>query len=206
MRNIFIDKSLELSDWVISEFEKIQVTVNGRSELAIACFYVTWQHQAAITRLCEVGLFAPAQALLRCAWESWVRGMWLYEVATPEQLLSFKQGGDPPNHQQLLEGIESKQGLEPGLMLSLHKLQFRTLCDFTHTGISQLVSQFSDGAMQARLSDDEIRILLLRANTLALAALGQTALTKNNQTIAESAHKKMHVIDSEFSANGEVKK
>ncbi len=205
MQSTFIDKSLELSDWVISEFEKIQVTADGRSELAIACFYVTWQHQAAIARLCEIGLIAPARALLRCAWESWVRGMWLYEVATPKQLTSFTQGGKPPSHEELLKAIELKQGLEAGSMTSLHQLQYGTLCDFTHTGISQLVSQFSDGSMQAQLSDREIQVLLLYANTLALAGLGQTAIVGNDQDIAKRAKEKIHLVDREFSVDDEAR-
>jgi len=130
--------------------------------------------------------------------------MWLHDVATPKQLASFTHGGKPPNHEELLKAIELKQGLEAGSMNSLHQLQYGTLCDFTHTGVSQLVSQFSDGSMQAQLSDREVQLMLLYANTLALAGLGQAALAKNDQDTAKRAKERIHLVEREFSVGDEV--
>jgi hypothetical protein len=195
MNNVKIEKSIELSDWIVRHYETIPFISDGRVELAVTCYYITWQHQAAIAQLCRLGLFASATALIRCAWDSYTRGMWLHHAATPEQLDNFKQKGDVPKDKQILLELQAAIPEIENQFIKKRESMYSRLCDFTHTGIGQIANHFVSGEITADLGDSAISDVLRFVETLALSALSYSALIAKNQGVAKLAFDRMRVIE-----------
>jgi hypothetical protein len=188
-----IEQSKRLVDWIGTKLEQIQINIDGRTELAAASYYVTWQHQAAIVRLLDIGLVAPATALQRCVWESYTRGVWLHRGASDKQIAAFRNG-TAPDSKSLLKAIEKADGLMNGEWLRQHESRYERLCDLTHTGMGQLALQFKGGHIQADLSSIQLKQLLRFINVIALSALAEAALLGSSQSIAEEALARMRQL------------
>jgi hypothetical protein len=195
MNNVRIEKSIELSDWIVRRYETIPFISDGRVELAVTCYYITWQHHAAIAQLCHLGLFASATALIRCAWDSYTRGMWLHHAATSEQLENFKQKGDMPKGKQIFLELQTAIPEIENQFIKKRESTYSRLCDFTHTGIGQIGNHFISGEITADLGDSAINDVLHFVETLALSALSYSALIAKNQEVANCAFDRMRVIE-----------
>jgi hypothetical protein len=190
-----LDKSLELADWIVSRFDGLGITGDGRSELAATCYYVVWQHQAAVPRLYRDGLIAPATALLRCAWDAYIRGMWLERVATEDALNAFKAGGSPPSQKNLMQALEIADVLPPGILLSFHQTHYSELCDLTHTGIVQVSQQLRGDEICAQQEPEQLKSILAFVDSIALSAFAQAALIADDQALAREALNRMALIE-----------
>ncbi len=193
-----IQKSIELSDWIAQRYELLPIVCNGRAELAVTCYYITWQHQAAVAQLCRLGLFAPATALIRCAWDSYTRGMWLQFAATATQIEIFKQDGTIPKDKEILLAIQKAIPETENGFMKAREAKYSHLCDLTHTGISQISNHFVAGEITADLSDSVIQEVLRFVEAMALGSLSQSALIANNQTVASEAFDRIRRLDSEL--------
>lgn len=196
MNNRRVEKSIELSDWIVGCYDALPVICDGRVELAVACYYITWQHQAAIARLCCWGLFAPATALIRCAWDSYTRGMWLQFAATPEQLEDFKRTGEIPKDKAILTAIQTAIPETENGFIKAREAKYSHLSDLTHTGISQISNHFVAGEIAAHLDESTIDEILRFVEALALASLSHTALISENQIVAGEAFDRMRELKS----------
>jgi hypothetical protein len=156
-----IKKSIELGDWISTQYEALLVSGNGRAELAATCYYITCQHQKAIAHLCCLGLFAPATALIRCAWDSFTRGMWLNFSATTLQLDTFKTKGKLPRTKDLLKAVDKAISSPGNSFVQAHEAKYNRLCDFTHTGIGQVSNHFIKNEIVSQLTDQSMPIRLV---------------------------------------------
>ena len=189
-----LEKSREKADWIASKFDGIGVVRDGRSELAATCYYVVWQHQAAVSSLYRAGLIAPATALLRCAWDAYIRGMWLSRAASDEAVAAFLSGRSPPPQKDLVIALEVADELPPDILSAFHRANYSELCDLTHTGITQLLQQWSNDEICARQEPEQLENILEFVDSIALSLLAQAAVMANEQVIAHEALKRMSAI------------
>jgi hypothetical protein len=192
MSNSRIESSLALSDWMGEAMERCSGIADGRVELTLTCYYAAWQHHAAISRSLKDGLVAPATALLRCLYEALVRGMWLHRGARDEQLAAFRAGDRPPGTEKMIERLQEVDLNGPNGLLKHHERSFDLMCDWTHTGISQLRQHWqSGGDICAQLSAEDEGEVLWRADTYALWALADAAVIAKSDELAREALSKM---------------
>jgi hypothetical protein len=189
-----VEESIALADWIISGFEKLKVTPDGRRELSAKCYYVAWQHQAAIPRLCRDGLFASATALLRCEWEAYARGMWLHRAASDLAITRFKTERKLPDHKSLLCALEKVDQLPEGSYVEFYDTHYSMLYDFTHTGMEQISMQFDGKDICVQPSDSEVAQLLHFADIIALSTFAQAASMFDRQDMADEAVKRLRNI------------
>ena len=189
-----LKKSRDIADWIASKFDGIGVVRDGRSEFAATCYYVVWQHQAAVSRVYQEGLIAPATALLRCAWDAYIRGMWLSRAAGDEAVAAFLAGGSPPPQKEIVAALEVADELPPDILSAFHRAHYSELCDLTHTGIAQLLQQWNDEETCARQEPEQVESILEFVDSIALSSLAQAAVMANEQLIAHEALERMSAI------------
>jgi hypothetical protein len=188
-----IEQSLALADWIVDAFAQLKPSRDIRAGLSSTCFYIVWQHQAAIPRLCREGLFAPATALLRCALDSYIRGMWIHRGASDDALELFIKSLRPPHIEEMMKQID-KADSTPQANQSIYVSNYSSLCDATHSGIGQLARNFDGKTIMPQLSNEDESKLLIWVEALALSSLGQAAQTANNTEIATQALNKLRQI------------
>lgn len=76
----------DLIQWIDDHTAGLSLPADERSQLAVGCFDVALEHQAAMVLLHHSGLYGSALALLRVLSESVVRGLWLHDCATDVEL------------------------------------------------------------------------------------------------------------------------
>lgn len=194
MNNVRIEKSLELTDWICKSFVSLSLVADGRRELAMGCYYITWQHHAAVAHLCDLGLFAPATALMRCSWESYTRGLWLNHSATATQLENFEKSGIVPDSKKIAKAIDAAIPNMDDEFFEARKSKYSLLCDLNHTGIIQLNNLFVDGDITSEVDASSLDEILEFVESLALGALCSAALLAENKSVLTQAFDRMRKL------------
>lgn len=166
-------KLLELMAWIDEHTSDLSLPADERSLLAIGCFDVAIEHQAAIALLYSSELHGSAFALLRVLAESLVRGLWLLHCASDNQLQKFKKGKVDETFAQLVAIVEAKIGTPNGVLSGFKATAWPALNGFTHTGFHQVSRRHSPGKVEANYPDHELAKALGVAGALGLIAGGQ---------------------------------
>ena len=163
----------DLIGWIDDHTAGLSLPADERSQIAVGCFDVALEHQAAIVLLYHSGLYGSVLALLRVLSESVVRGLWLNGCATDAELAKFKSGKLDKKFYEFVSEYEQKIGTPNGV-LSRYKLSvWPQLNDFTHTGFLQVSRRHKPGRVEANYPDQDLTHALNAAGALGLIAAGQ---------------------------------
>src|SRR5258708_8147975 len=170
--------------WINRALHDLSLPSSDRTRIAGACFAVALEHHHAVVILLRERLNGSAFALMRSAYEAYVRGVWLALCATDSQLRSFIDGIEPPKLGVMLEAIETIPTFE-GKTLSYVKAEnWKSMCSYTHTGALQVQRWNTSEAITSRHSPEEIEEVLSFTSAFAfLSALG-VAMLPNNESLA----------------------
>jgi hypothetical protein len=166
-------KLLEVIAWVDERASEVTLPADERAQLAIGCFDVALEHQAAIALLHSSELYGSELALLRVLAESLVRGLWLLQCADEGQLRKFKKGKLNKKMAELIAEIEGSIGTPNGVLSAFKKNAWPALNDFTHTGFHQVSRRHSPERVEGSYAEDELAKALGVAGALGLIAGAQ---------------------------------
>lgn len=164
---------LDLIAWIDQNTSGVTLPADERSMLAIGCFDVALEHQAAIALLHSSELYGSAFALLRVLAESLVRGLWLLHCASDTQLQKFKRGKIDGQFADLITELETKWGTPSGVLSNFKEKAWSALNGFTHTGFHQVSRRHSPGKVEGSYLEHELVKALGVAGALGLVAGGQ---------------------------------
>ena len=164
---------VELVKWINKHTAGLTLPADERTQIAIGCFDVALEHQGAIALLHSARLPGSMLALLRVLSESLVRGLWLHECATEQQLQKFKKGSLDKKFDLLVKEYEAKIGTPNGVLSGFKLSAYKQMNDFTHTGFLQVSSRHAPGFVGPNYSEDDLGKALGVAGALGLVAAGQ---------------------------------
>lgn len=110
------ERLVQLVRWIDENTAGLSFPTDDRTMLALGCFDVAIEHQAAIALLTSASIYGSAFALLRVLTESLVRGLWLHACATDTELAKFKRGKLDKTFAALIEEYELKIGTPSGVL------------------------------------------------------------------------------------------
>ena len=163
-----------------------------RVRVAAGCLAIAQDHHHAIVILLEHGRYAASFALIRVAFEAYIRGKWLALCASDRQVDEFSDGKEPPKFSTLLSSLEQTEAFNEMAFSKVKSGLWQDLCAYTHTGGLHTQHWISGESIEPRYDDKE----LLRALTFveaigALAVIGITTLAEN----ADAAQKTLKLFD-----------
>ncbi len=164
---------IELIAWIDHHTSGITLPADERSLLAVGCFDMTLEHQAAIALLHSSELPGSTLALLRVLTESLVRGLWLLHCATDDELAKFKRGKIDKEFKDLISEFEAKIGTPQGVLSGLKDRAWKAMNGFTHTGFVQVSRRHAAGRVEANYPEHELAQALDIAGALGMVAAGQ---------------------------------
>lgn len=177
-------KSIRLVEWLAAQVDGIHLGGDVRSRTAAVCFGVAQEHHAAMVTLLVLKqpLYASVFALARPLFEAYVRGMWLAQCATDEQVERYHEG-KIPDTVSLITALEKLQG--GGDVSNLRKIyerSWRAMSGMTHAGAEHF-SKWSDGqVLEPAYTDDDIgRILDFAARIGVLSTAGLATLSNDGE-------------------------
>lgn len=167
----YLSSASDLAKKLQSELKGASSSETLRNRTAVASLGVSLDHQWALL-MClhqQPPLHASAFALLRIQYEALVRGLWISDCASDQELHDFINGEEPPKIKRLIEAIEEKGGGNNFISV-IHEHDWKVMCGYAHTGWTQIANWSSDGMIQPRYSAEVVRGLLWRSSRFALTA------------------------------------
>ena len=130
--------------------------------------------------LLDARLYASCFALVRVAFEAYVRGEWLALCATDSQIRKFLKGREPSKMDLLLGAIERKDAFKEGRLSLIKKRTWKSMCAYTHTGGLHVQRWNTSDGIEANYSVEELLEVLRFADIIAtLAVLGVLRLAED---------------------------
>ena len=167
------EELVQLIGWIDQHTSGLSFPTDDRTMLALGCFDVAIEHQAAIALLAGASLHGSAFALLRVLAESLIRGLWLHSCATEGELEKFKRGKLNKTLATLINEFETKIGTPAGVLTNFKETAWDALNGFTHTGFHQVSRRHSPGRVEGSYPEHEVAKALGVAGALGLIAAGQ---------------------------------
>ncbi len=170
-------------EWLRLAVHEKSLPANNRVRAAGSCLGIAQDHHHAIIVLLGARLYASCFALLRVAFEAYVRGEWLALCATDTQIRKFMKGWEPPKIDDLLEALSQKDAFQEGRLSLIKKRNWKTLCGYTHTGGVHVQRWNTSDGIQANYSVAEVLEVLRFADIIAtLSVLGVLSLAGDAET------------------------
>lgn len=190
----------DLAAWIERQVHELPLSGSVRTRLAGTCFLVAQEHHQAILLLLGQThpLHAPAFALVRPVYETYIRGVWLAHCATETGLERFAHGESPPNMSTMLAAIKQIPGFGSGQLSAIYTRSWSAMCAYTHTGSQQVLRWNTSDEIQQNYSDEDVdEVLSFTGALVLLSTLGLAAIA-DNESLAASVLAKADEFKYEF--------
>ena len=191
-----VQKSEELVDWINNKIRNLGLPSGRHARFSASCFDIVHEHHRSIVLLVANRLYGSAFALVRPAYETLVRGLWIWQCATEEQIQKIIDKDDIGlSLSELLSDIEEKE--EPKylgqVVNEVKKRHWRSFNSLTHTGFHQIARRNTQEHIEPSYDENEIEDIIGFVDALALLAvlmLAGPGLAGNND-LAEEVEEKI---------------
>ena len=176
---------MEYIEWLRACLHDRPLSESLRSRAAVACLGISQEHHHAIALLIDNRMSGSAYALLRSAFESYVRGMWLATCATDAEVNNFWAGKEPPSIGAQLRALELTPSFSDRVLSDVKEVGWSKLCDFAHTGGLQVQRWNTETSVEASYDPAEVVRALYFAEAIgSLAVIGVASLMRDDSLAA----------------------
>jgi hypothetical protein len=147
---------------------------------------VAREHHRAIVLLVAHSLYGSAFALARLLLEAYVRGAWLHQCATDENLEQFESDRFDREHPfgSLVEDLEKLEGFNVGVLSAIKRASWNALCGFTHTGMHQVGRRVTESYIEPNYDEAEVLEVLNWADGIGIMACVEIAHLASDDYLA----------------------
>jgi len=185
-----IHETEEFIRWLDAKIDGLEIPGTKQAKMAGCCLDVALEHQKAVVVLAGKKIYSSVLALLRPLNEAYVRGAWLHRCASDQDIDRYEKGKRKPSEFGFyLDALEQTQVFKGGTLSKAKEANWKTLNDFTHSGIGQVSRRFKEDSIQPNYSETEISYALDFANAYGALAAIEICCLANNATLAEDVLK-----------------
>jgi hypothetical protein len=185
MQRVVDTGSVEYLNWLGEAIHECNLPATNRARAAAGCLAVAQDHHHAVVVLLDHQRYASSFALIRVAFEAYIRGEWLAMCASDNEIKSFIQGKEPPKLGTLLRNLEQTDAFNELVLSHIKRNAWNTMCAYTHTGGLQIQRWNTPEGIEPAYDEAELREVLEFAEAIgSLAVVGVAWLAKDMQ-IAE---------------------
>ncbi|OCH43720.1 DUF6988 family protein [Aliivibrio fischeri] len=113
---------------------KLTVKADDRNRLALGLMYTSNEHCCSIYELCGKNIPSSAFALLRPQLEAHIRGLWISNCASIDEINDIYGGEEFPGKNVMLTALTELEEFNDGMFKKKVNQMWKLLCDFTHGG------------------------------------------------------------------------
>lgn len=165
-----------------SALDAPNISNDDRTWFGVACLEVARETYKAIVLCVAKSLPAPAFALLRTEYESYVRGIYLLQCASDQELSLVKRDKWSPKFTDLISSVEKLEKYNAGALSELKTKSWATMNSFTHTGLQQIVRRRTELAIEPDYSDEDIATLFYVSGSLGALVYLEIAFVVDRTT------------------------
>lgn len=153
-----------------------------RVRASASCHAIALEHHHSIVLLIERRLYGSAFALVRPAFEAYIRAEWLSRNATDEQVGSFLRDEEPPSINVLLRELETSPAFAEGNLSEIKRTHWAAICAYTHTGGLHVQRWNTPTSVESSYTADEVRGALQFAEFVGyMSAIGIAVLASSDE-------------------------
>ena len=176
-----VERSKYITYWLRERTNRVAIKNDDKSRVVASCFEMVLEHQEAVAILTEYKLYGSAFSVARSAFEGYIRGIWLRDCATEEQLINYLNVSFRVPFLQLIEDVEELEGDPTGILLQIKKSGWDLLNNFTHTESSQITLRITGDYIEPNYTDKDVDGIVSLVNSICLhAGLGIVKMSKEN--------------------------
>lgn len=167
-------------EWLRLAIHERELPSNSRVRASAGCLAIAQDHHHAIVVLLDAKLYASTFALVRVAFEAYVRGEWLALCATDTEVRKFLNGKEPAKIDALLEALEETPTFQEQALSRIKKRTWKSMCAYTHTGGLHVQRWNTADSIEPNYSVEELLEALQFADIIAsLSVLGVVTFMKD---------------------------
>ena len=185
-----LTQSSRLCRWIDTKIDGVAIPSTVRGRMADGCLDQALEHQKAIVLLVCRHHFGSALALIRVAFESYVRGVWLHQCATDTELSKYTRDKLKKEFHELIVEVETTEAFKEGVLSAIKKRSWKAMNSFTHSGYSQAVRRNTEDSIEPNYDEQEILEVLQFSSAIALLSCIEIASLANNVDLAYEFLKK----------------
>jgi hypothetical protein len=191
MNQVIDAAAVEYLNWIGQTIHDCDLPDTNRVRVAAGCLAIAQDHHHAIVILLDHDRFASAFALVRVAFEAYVRGEWLALCASDAEIEAFAQGREPPKFGILVEALEKTDAFKQQVLSHMKDQTWAAMCAYTHTGGLHVQRWNTPNAIEPSYDEVEQKEVLWFAESIgSLAVIGVAWLADDVQA-AESVLAKL---------------
>lgn len=191
-----INQAKELSSWLHGKTNE-KTFVVGNSDRAGFCILQHAEDVAdAIIVLLEAKLPGPAISLARPLFEAYVRGFWLLNCASEQQVIAF-MGGSCPNFSGLLAAIPNDAESGGAWIHATSRLNLVAFHDLTHGGAEHVIRRCRDDSIEPTYPEQEQESLLRFSNEVRIGIAAVLLSRLNDEKGIEELHERAKILRKE---------
>lgn len=170
LRDDRVQQALALADhvqwWNENQLFGLVLHAPEPDHMSAVAFAVVHEHHKSVALLVPQGLLGSATALMRPAFEAFVRGLWL-QWANDEELAHFQKGRDTATPDKIIRKVVKRSGVQRYMDLTDTWFQSeKTMHGYVHHGYQSLIRR--SGIIET--SPEEVVDLLSFSTSMALHA------------------------------------
>ncbi|OOF03108.1 DUF6988 family protein [Salinivibrio sp. MA607] len=146
--------------------------------VASSYYSICMEHYRSILTLLELQLYSSASALLRCLFESYVKGMWFYYCSDAKDIDRLRKDSFKKPFRALVSEIEKEKGND---LSTAKKILWETLNGLTHSGAEQVSRRISDEMIGSNFDKLFIEDVKNFTNSYGLLVAGELALISEDR-------------------------
>ncbi len=192
MSSVQIQSAGECVEWLRQQVHGKHLPAILRVRAAGACLNLAQEHHHSIVFLVEHQLYGSAFALVRPAFEAYVRGEWLVLCATDENenVESFLNNGQKLKLDKLLADLERTPAFSAGVLSKMKDKSWCAMCDYVHTGERHVWRRNTADAIEACYEDGEICEVLSFAEAIGFLSVMGVATLADDSELASRVYEK----------------
>lgn len=147
-------ESIELVDWLHEQIHNLPIPPD--QQIPCTLYYISMQHASGSLILLHVDRQAPAFALARPVYETFMRSIWYSIKATEFDREKVKNDRFP----KLSEIVESMKNDVDAAPVIKHYENIKVLHSFTHGGTSQIFNHLNPSTLESSFSEADLTTLI----------------------------------------------
>ncbi len=179
-------------DWIDSKLPGVKIEGDHRHRIPAQLYDLALEHAASILHLIDTCRYASAFALVRCEFECFVRGAWIYHCATDDEIEQFVEKDEiKPKMWQLIEALEQHPPFEDKLLSNVKEKAWTPMNGYTHGGIHQVSRRLVGDFIEPAFEDESLLEVIQFAGIMGLIAFGEIAAMAERKDIVAEAQAMM---------------
>lgn len=165
-----LKRSEALTHQLDRRIDGLEVSSAVRFRMAAGCLDMAHEHHKAIMLLLAHSLPGAALSMIRSQFEAYIRGVWLHQCATDEEVSTFTKGTLKHTFGELIKLVEQKDSFSCGVLSETKLRSYKVMCSFTHTGFEQVARRNKTNSIEPDYAEEELIDALNFSNMFTIMA------------------------------------